>query len=96
MTSYQRCGRANLLAIICFVAIGHLSINHLDLVSFFIGTSASKSKATGEAVGSMAKKLGDGCYHVFLDVGANLGVHGHFLFELEKYPEATLAEEIYR
>lgn len=32
--------------------------------------------------------LADGCYHVFLDVGSNLGVHGRFLFEPEKYPLA--------
>eukprot|EP00923_Selenidium_pygospionis_P036995 GHVN01064780.1.p1 GENE.GHVN01064780.1~~GHVN01064780.1.p1 ORF type:complete len:278 (-),score=22.42 GHVN01064780.1:317-1150(-) len=30
----------------------------------------------------------DGCYHVFLDVGANIGVHGRFLFEPEQYPKA--------
>jgi hypothetical protein len=29
----------------------------------------------------------DGCYHVFLDVGANIGVHGRFLLEPEKYPD---------
>ena len=34
-------------------------------------------------------KLGDGCYHVFLDVGANIGVHGRFLLEPEKYPRST-------
>ena len=33
-------------------------------------------------------KLGDGCYHVFLDVGANRGVHGRFLFEPQKYPKS--------
>ena len=31
-------------------------------------------------------RLGDGCYHVFLDVGANVGVHGRFLLEPGKYP----------
>ena len=24
-------------------------------------------------------KLGDGCYHIFLDVGANIGIHSRFL-----------------
>lgn len=37
-------------------------------------------------------KLADGCYHVFVDVGANIGVHARFLFEPEKYPNATLAK----
>lgn len=36
-------------------------------------------------------KLADGCYHVFLDVGANLGVHARFLYEPDHYPDATLA-----
>ena len=40
-------------------------------------------------------KHGDGCYHVFLDVGANVGVHGRFLFEPEKYPNATLAHSVF-
>ena len=30
-------------------------------------------------------RLGDGCYNIYLDVGANVGVHGRFLFEPEKY-----------
>jgi len=31
-------------------------------------------------------RLGDGCYHVFIDAGSNRGVHGRFLFEPEQYP----------
>lgn len=41
------------------------------------------------------KRLGDGCFHVFLDVGANIGVHGRFLFEPKKYPEAVVARAIF-
>jgi len=33
----------------------------------------------------------DGCYHVLIDVGANIGVHTRFLFEPEKYPESKVA-----
>ena len=33
-------------------------------------------------------KLGDGCYHVFLDVGSNIGIHARFLFEPDKYPDS--------
>ena len=36
-------------------------------------------------------KLADGCYHVFLDCGSNVGVHGRFLFEPQKYPKSTFA-----
>lgn len=31
-------------------------------------------------------RLGEGCERVFLDVGANVGLHGRFLFEPEKFP----------
>jgi FkbM family methyltransferase len=31
-------------------------------------------------------KLGDDCYHIFLDVGANVGVHSRFLMEPQSYP----------
>jgi FkbM family methyltransferase len=34
-------------------------------------------------------KLGDGCYHVFLDVGSNIGIHGRFLYEPDLYPDST-------
>ena len=36
-------------------------------------------------------KLGDGCYHVFLDVGSGSGMHGKFLMEPEPYPNAKSA-----
>jgi FkbM family methyltransferase len=35
-------------------------------------------------------KLADGCFHVFLDVGANIGVHNRFLFEPHLYPESRM------
>jgi len=34
-------------------------------------------------------RLGDGCYNIYLDVGANVGVHGRFLFEPEKYQSSS-------
>lgn len=40
-------------------------------------------------------RLGDGCYHVFIDVGANIGVHGRFLYEPEKYPESWSAVQLF-
>ena len=42
-----------------------------------------------------SSSMADGCYHVFMDLGANLGVHGRFLFEPEKYPNATIAKEMF-
>ena len=32
----------------------------------------------------------DGCYHVYLDVGSNIGIQIRKLFEPEKYPNATV------
>jgi FkbM family methyltransferase len=37
-----------------------------------------------------SSSLADGCYHVFLDLGSNRGVHGRFFFEPELYPGSTV------
>jgi len=34
----------------------------------------------------------DGCYHVYLDIGSNIGVQVRKLFEPEKYPNAKVAK----
>ena len=31
----------------------------------------------------------DGCYHVFVDVGANIGIHSRFLFEPTVFPNSS-------
>ena len=31
----------------------------------------------------------DGCYHVFVDAGANIGIHTRFLFEPSKFPGSS-------
>lgn len=41
------------------------------------------------------RREGDGCYHVFLDAGANIGIHSRFLFEPLKYPKAKTAHEAF-
>jgi hypothetical protein len=33
-----------------------------------------------------ANSMGDGCKHVFVEIGANMGVHTRFLFEPAHYP----------
>ena len=40
-------------------------------------------------------KLGDGCYHIFLDVGANIGVHARFLYEPHRYGLSRRAVPIF-
>ena len=37
--------------------------------------------------------IANGCYHIFLDCGSNVGVHGRFLFEPHKYPKSKFAHE---
>ena len=39
-------------------------------------------------VGAEARRLLDGCWHVFLDAGANIGIHSRFLFEPERFPKS--------
>jgi hypothetical protein len=34
--------------------------------------------------------MGDGCHHVYLDIGSNIGVQVRKLFEPEKYPRAAV------
>lgn len=34
-------------------------------------------------------KRADGCYHVFLDLGANIGMHSRFLFEPARFPQSS-------
>eukprot|EP00529_Nitzschia_sp_RCC80_P024038 CAMPEP_0113471506 /NCGR_PEP_ID=MMETSP0014_2-20120614/17011_1 /TAXON_ID=2857 /ORGANISM="Nitzschia sp." /LENGTH=454 /DNA_ID=CAMNT_0000364139 /DNA_START=168 /DNA_END=1532 /DNA_ORIENTATION=+ /assembly_acc=CAM_ASM_000159 len=40
-------------------------------------------------------KLADGCYHVFLDVGSNIGNHVRFLYEPQLYPNAKVAKRFF-
>ena len=40
-------------------------------------------------------KLADGCYHVFLDVGSNIGMHVRFLYEPQLYPKARIARRFF-
>jgi len=40
-------------------------------------------------------RLGDGCQHIYLDAGANIGVHTRFLFEPDTYPKAERAHKVF-
>ena len=39
--------------------------------------------------------MGDGCEKLFLDVGSNIGIHTHFLFEPELYRPRHLYDDIF-
>jgi len=72
--------------------INQISINnHVKLI-----VSANVRISNGSSsISKRAPKLGDGCYHIFLDVGANIGVHTRFLFEPKLYPRAEKAHAIF-
>lgn len=56
---------------------------------FFLTNKVRESKTTAAAVATARKsKLADGCYHVLLGVGANIGVNVRFLYEPHLYPKA--------
>lgn len=58
-------------------------------------TSMQMAMTEKQVRGASTTKLADGCHHVFIDAGANLGVHGRFLLEPHRYPDATVAHEIF-
>eukprot|EP00571_Detonula_confervacea_P004833 CAMPEP_0172316296 /NCGR_PEP_ID=MMETSP1058-20130122/27727_1 /TAXON_ID=83371 /ORGANISM="Detonula confervacea, Strain CCMP 353" /LENGTH=314 /DNA_ID=CAMNT_0013030571 /DNA_START=259 /DNA_END=1203 /DNA_ORIENTATION=- len=41
------------------------------------------------------RQLADGCYHVFIDAGSNIGMHARFLFEPTNYPKAWIARKFF-
>ena len=47
------------------------------------------------AVTNKPEKLADGCYHVFLDVGSNIGNHARFLYEPSLYIPKQQSPEIF-
>jgi len=59
------------------------------MTSNFLNTDNAATALQHSSTGSRRRrKLGDGCYHVFLDVGSNIGIHARFLYEPERYPDS--------
>ncbi|OEU17911.1 hypothetical protein FRACYDRAFT_159636, partial [Fragilariopsis cylindrus CCMP1102] len=59
----------------------------------------SRNAATGVSSSSSRReepRLGDRCYNILIDVGGNVGVHGRFLFEPEKYPDSFSSVQLFR
>jgi hypothetical protein len=54
-------------------------------------TAVTNSEEMMLPVVSKRQGLADGCYNVFVDVGANIGVHTRFMYEPLKYPKADSA-----
>jgi FkbM family methyltransferase len=53
------------------------------------------AQTTAPLTTKASRRDADGCYHVYLDVGANIGIHGRFLFEPEKYPDANFSRGLF-
>ena len=51
-----------------------------------IGNKLENKKSSSET----SKNILDGCYHVYLDVGSNIGVQVRKLYEPELYPKANV------
>lgn len=77
------------LSVICSILLVDRSIvKSFQMDSTFTGNISALDRLNSQ-------KLADGCYNIFLDVGANIGVHGRFLFEPESYPNATKARAMF-
>jgi hypothetical protein len=76
----------------CLVFICH-SLWFLDL-EWGQKNDPSRAAAT-QRINVRLPQDADGCYHVFIDVGANIGVHARFLLEPEKYFNAKIAQTIF-
>jgi hypothetical protein len=64
----------------------------LLLPSFIESTTTTTTTTTPTQQQKKRKpKLADGCHHIFLDAGANKGIHTRFLFEPSQYPKAQNA-----
>ena len=55
-----------------------------------VATFQSFNLRTNKSFESDANNFLDGCHHVYLDVGSNIGVQVQKLYEPKKYPEAPI------
>ena len=72
---------------------GVILVTGLLLLLFGISTYFRNSISTDVKENNTvneAPNILDNCYHVYLDVGTNLGIQIRKLFEPEKYPEAKV------
>eukprot|EP01083_Nonionella_stella_P288810 982751_1 len=77
----------------CFVGfvLGLVVTRYVTL----LGAIDNAAAAAAEVGAHSKPNLGDGCNHVFIDAGANIGVHSRFLFEPQKYPNSKTAQAIF-
>ena len=65
------------------------------LLLYVLMTSQIKFFSVSSNMSRRLPSEADGCYHVFLDVGANVGIHGRFVFEPEKFPHANKSRSVF-
>jgi FkbM family methyltransferase len=78
------------VATVCFIQFwidGQMIVNNFD---------GPASRSSNQVATPTAQRLADGCYHVFLDVGSNIGNHVRFLFEPQLYPAARIARNFFK
>ncbi|KAL3940447.1 MAG: hypothetical protein SGARI_000963 [Bacillariaceae sp.] len=94
------------IAVFCCVGTIFASLLHGSIFSFQLGTTLQEmSKRFEEStkydvshtvdLEQAIPHRGDGCYHIFLDVGANIGVHGRFLYEPHLYPKTRASVPLF-
>lgn len=64
---------------------------HRPLVKADAKATTAGVEVDDELERSLASQL-DGCQNVFVDAGANIGMHARFLFEPEIYPDSTFVQ----
>ena len=72
-----------------FIILSTFAISLLFL-SLYTVYSRITNKQYLENNQKLKENILDGCYHVYLDVGSNIGIQIRKLFEPEKYPDATV------
>jgi hypothetical protein len=96
------------LSCVALVAILFLLVDGEAVAAHFSGSSSTLPRTTHEAVAAFAPPsvppspslapaaLADGCIHVYLDVGTNVGIQFRKLFTPDKYPDALIRDEFLR
>ncbi|KAL7460291.1 hypothetical protein ACHAXS_000755 [Conticribra weissflogii] len=83
---------AVIICIVLFLLIQYQRADRIILSNISSQTTSRSAdlspKSPPSSTSSRQPRLGDGCYHVFLDVGSNIGLHARFLYEPHHYPNS--------
>jgi len=75
------------ISVICFLGLLFVLKSNTSLSSDVVDYSANLNNSRTKSV---TEGLLDGCYHVYLDVGSNVGVQVRKLYQPELYPDAPV------